>query len=39
VSLVKSGDWLYCIGGEDRKRHRTDAIYRIRWRELLRGSR
>jgi N-acetylneuraminic acid mutarotase len=39
VSLVKSGDWLYCIGGEDRKRHRTDAFYRIRWRELLRGSR
>lgn len=36
VALVQSGDWLYCLGGEDRKKHRTDAAYRIRWRELLR---
>lgn len=36
VSLVQDGDWLYCLGGEDRKRHRTDAVYRIRWRDLLR---
>jgi N-acetylneuraminic acid mutarotase len=35
VSLVKAGDWLYCIGGEDRKRHRTAAVFRIRWRSLL----
>lgn len=35
VSLVKSGDWLYCLGGEDRKRHRTDAAFRIRWKDLL----
>ena len=35
VALVQSGDWLYCLGGEDRKKHRTDAAYRIRWRELL----
>lgn len=36
VALVQSGDWLYCLGGEDRKKHRTDAVHRIRWRELLR---
>ena len=35
VHLVKSGDWLYCLGGEDRKRHRTDSAFRIRWRTLL----
>ena len=35
VSLVKSGEWLYCLGGEDRKQHRTDAAFRIRWKELL----
>ncbi|MSU52146.1 MAG: hypothetical protein EXS41_01945 [Opitutaceae bacterium] len=37
VALVKSGDWLYCLGGEDRKKHRTDAAFRIRWRELLKA--
>jgi N-acetylneuraminic acid mutarotase len=36
VGLVQSGEWLYCLGGEDHKRHRTDAAFRIRWRELLR---
>ncbi len=35
VSLVRSGEWLYCLGGEDRKRHRTDAVFRIRWASLL----
>ncbi len=30
VSLVVAGDWLYCVGGEDRKRHRSDAVFRIR---------
>ena len=39
VALVKSGDWLYCIGGEDRKKHRTDTVFRIRWRELLANGR
>jgi len=34
-SLVKLGDWLYCIAGEDRKKHRTDAVFRIQWKELL----
>lgn len=34
VSLVTVGDWLYCVGGEDRKRHRSDAVFRIRWKTL-----
>jgi N-acetylneuraminic acid mutarotase len=38
VTLVKSGEWLYCLGGEDRKRHRSDAVFRIRWRLLLGSS-
>lgn len=35
VALVKAGEWLYCLGGEDRKRHRTDAVFRIRIAALL----
>ena len=35
VALVKLGDWLYCLGGEDRKKHRSEAAFRIRWSELL----
>jgi N-acetylneuraminic acid mutarotase len=35
VSLVKLVDWIYCLGGEDRKKHRTDAAFRVRWKELL----
>jgi N-acetylneuraminic acid mutarotase len=35
VGLVQAGEWLYCLGGEDRKRHRADAVFRLRWRELL----
>jgi N-acetylneuraminic acid mutarotase len=39
VNLVKSGDWLYCLGGEDRKKHRTDAAFRIPWQDLLSAAR
>lgn len=35
VALVAAGDWVYCLGGEDRKRHRTDAAFRIRIADLL----
>jgi len=35
VALVKLGDFVYCLGGEDRKKHRSDAAFRIRWKELL----
>lgn len=36
VGLVKCGDFLYCLGGEDRKKSRTDQCFRIRIAELLR---
>jgi len=26
---VKLDGWVYCLGGEDRKRHRSDAVHRI----------
>jgi N-acetylneuraminic acid mutarotase len=35
VTLVRDGEWLYCLGGEDRKRHRTDAVHRVVWRSWL----
>lgn len=30
VALVVCGEHLYCLGGEDEKKHRTAACYRIR---------
>ncbi len=36
AGLVKCGDFLYCFGGEDRKKSRTDQCWRIRVAELLR---
>lgn len=39
VGLVKVGEWLYALGGEDRMKHRTAAMVRIRWRELLDAAR
>ena len=35
VSLIKNGDNLYCLGGEDKMRHRSDLAYRIPWKALL----
>ena len=35
VSLIKVGDHVYCFGGEDKMRHRSDLVYRIAWKELL----
>lgn len=35
TSLVKCGEHLYCLGGEDAKMHRTAAVFRIRWKDLL----
>jgi N-acetylneuraminic acid mutarotase len=35
VHLVRLGDWVYCLGGEDQKKHRTDAGWRIRAKDLL----
>lgn len=38
VSLVKSGDYVYCLGGEDKMKHRTDAVYRAKFGDVLRGA-
>jgi N-acetylneuraminic acid mutarotase len=38
VSLVRSGDFVYCIGGEDKMKHRSADCYRIEWRKLLRNG-
>jgi N-acetylneuraminic acid mutarotase len=35
VGLVTLGDYVYCLGGEDIQKHRTDAVFRIPWKELL----
>lgn len=35
VGLVKCGDFLYCLGGEDRKKSRTDQCWRVPVAELL----
>ncbi len=39
VALVKLRDHVYCLGGEDRKKHRTDACYRIAAEALLKAAR
>ena len=39
VGLVQAGEWLFAFGGEDRMKHRTAVMYRIRWRELLDATR
>jgi N-acetylneuraminic acid mutarotase len=35
VGLVKMGDHVYCLGGEDKKQSRTDKFFRIPAVELL----
>ena len=35
VGLVKLGDYVYCLGGEDKMKHRTDQFFRIAVAELL----
>jgi N-acetylneuraminic acid mutarotase len=37
VGLVKAGDYLYCLGGEPKKKERTDAAYRLPVRALLKA--
>ena len=36
VGLVRCGEFVYCIGGEDRLKHRSDAVHRLKVSELLR---
>jgi hypothetical protein len=35
VGLILDGDYVYCIAGEDKGQHRTDAVYRIKRAALL----
>lgn len=35
AGLVKSGDRLYELGGEDEQRHRTSRVYWIAWKSLI----
>jgi len=35
VHLVKTREWLWALGGEDRQKHRSAACWRIRLGELL----
>ncbi len=35
VALVKCGDYIYCVGGEDKMKSRTDKFYRIPVKALL----
>jgi hypothetical protein len=37
-TLVQAGDRVFCMGGEDRKRHRSDKVFWIHTRELLRSA-
>ncbi|MCX6910420.1 MAG: kelch repeat-containing protein [Verrucomicrobia bacterium] len=36
VHLVKTREWLWTLGGEDRQKHRSAACWRIRLSELVR---
>jgi N-acetylneuraminic acid mutarotase len=36
VALLKTGEYVYCLGGEDKKKHRADGCFRIAVKELLR---
>jgi hypothetical protein len=38
VGLVRAGDFVYCLGGEDKPRHRTDACFRIARAALLKSA-
>lgn len=38
VGLVRAGDLVYSLGGEDRGGHRTDACFRVKVAELLKAA-
>ena len=37
--LIKCGSDVYCVGGEDRMKHRSDLLFKITGRELLEAAR
>lgn len=39
LGLVACDGYVYCLGGEDRERHRTDVCFRIAVKELLATTR
>ena len=39
TSLIKCGSDVYCVGGEDRMKHRSDLIFKIKWREFIEVAR
>lgn len=38
TDLLVVGDYLYCLGGEDAPKHRSDGFYRIPISRILQGS-
>lgn len=38
ANLIVAGDFIYWVGGEHAMRQRSDAVYRIQWRTLLREA-
>jgi N-acetylneuraminic acid mutarotase len=38
TSLIKCGGDVYCVGGEDRMKHRTDLVFKLTCRELLEAA-
>ena len=39
VGLVQAGDFVYCLGGEDKMKHRTDLCFRMRVDKLVGSAR
>jgi N-acetylneuraminic acid mutarotase len=35
MGVIKWGDFLYVFGGEDRMKHRTAAVFRRPWRDMI----
>lgn len=35
ASFIKAGDFIYWVGGEHAMRQRSEAVHRIRWKDLL----
>jgi hypothetical protein len=39
IGLVRAGDFIYSLGGEDKMKHRTAACFRVKAKELFAASR
>ena len=38
LGVVRAGDYVYALGGEDRGKHRVDACFRVKVAELLKAA-